>query len=153
MTIMEAIRSVRNIRTEKNVPPSRKAKLIFVTEAGRADVIEEGKTYFERLAGASEITIQADRAGIPQDAVAAVIPGFEIYIPLEDLIDIEKELERLEKEKANLQKELDRVNSKLNNEGFVAKAPAKLIEEEKAKQAKYSEMYEKVIERLASLKK
>lgn len=152
--VMEAIRSIRNIRAEMNVPPSRKAKVIFVT-AGEEEkrTLSEGKTFFERLASASEVTVQPDKAGIPSDAVATIIHGTEIFIPLEDLIDIEKEIERLEKEKANLQKELERVDSKLNNQGFVAKAPAKVIEEEKAKQAKYREMYDKVVERLNGLKK
>ena len=89
---------------------------------------------------------------MPDDAVTAVVPGAEIYIPLEDLVDIAKELERLEKEKENLEKELERVNSKLSNEGFVSKAPAKVVEEERAKKLKYSEMYEKVLARIASQK-
>ncbi|MCX7708940.1 MAG: valine--tRNA ligase [Clostridia bacterium] len=152
--IMEAIRNIRNIRAEMNVPPSRRAKIIFVTaDKESASTLSEGKSFFERLAGASEAAIQQDKSGIPADAVGSVIAGTEIFIPLEDLIDIEKEIERLEKEKANLQKELERVNGKLNNQGFVAKAPAKVIEEEKEKQAKYQEMFDKVVERLGSLKK
>ncbi|MCX7921431.1 MAG: valine--tRNA ligase [Clostridia bacterium] len=152
--IMDAIRSVRNIRAEMNVPPSRRAKIIFVaTGSEESATLQEGGSFFERLASASEVTIQSDKAGIPSDAVATIIAGAEIYIPLEELIDISKEIERLEKEKANLEKELERVNSKLNNEGFVAKAPAKVIEEEQAKRAKYQEMYDKVVERLAGLKK
>lgn len=152
--VKEAIRSIRNKRAEMNVPPSRKAKLIFVT-AGETEkkAMLEGKIYFEKLASASEIAVQDDKGGIPADAVAAIIAGVEIFIPLEDLIDIEKEIERLEKEKENLQKELDRVNGKLNNQGFVAKAPEKVIEEEKAKQQKYQEMYDKVAERIAALRK
>lgn len=152
--IMEAIRSIRNTRAEMNVPPSRKAKLIFVAVGEEEkNILLEGKTFFERLASASEVDVQQDKAGIPSDAVSAIIHGAEIYIPLEDLIDIEKEIERLEKEKVNLEKELERVNSKLSNQGFVAKAPAKVIEEEKGKQQKYREMYEKVAERLHALKK
>ena len=152
--VKEAIRSIRNIRTEMNVPASRKAKLIFVTEGeNEKSALEEGKSYFERLASASEIEVQADKTGIPDDAVASIIKGASIYIPLEDLIDLEKEVERLEKEKANLQKELDRVNGKLSNQGFVVKAPGKVIEEEKAKLVKYAEMYDKIVERLSHLKK
>jgi valyl-tRNA synthetase len=152
--IMDAIRNIRNIRAEMNVPLSKKAKLIFVA-AGEEErgIIGEGRSFFERLAGASEISVKPDREGIPSNAVASVIPGAEIFIPLEDLIDIDREIERLEKEKANLEKELDRVNGKLNNEGFISKAPAKVIEEEKAKMVKYREMYDKVAERLNSLKK
>ncbi len=151
--IMDAIKAVRNIKVEMNVPPSRKNKLIFVAGPAESAILGSGTKFFERLAGASEIKVQPDKSGIPSDAVSAVIAGAEIFIPLEDLVDIKKELERLEKEKANLEKELERVDSKLNNEGFVAKAPAKLIEEEKAKKAKYTDMYEKLQERIASLKK
>lgn len=152
--IMDAIRSTRNIRAEMNVPPSRKAKMIFVAagETERATLLE-GTSFFQRLAGASEVMVQADRAGIPSDAVGTVIAGAEIFIPLDELIDIEKEIERLNKEKANLEGELKRVEGKLNNEGFVAKAPAKVIEEEKAKREKYKDMYLKVVERLENLKK
>lgn len=151
--IMDAIKAVRNVKAEMNVPASRKNKLIFVTDAANGEVLSKGERLFERLAGASQIAVQHDKAGISADAVAAVIPGAEIYIPLEDLVDIEKEIERLEKEKANLEKELERVENKLNNAGFVAKAPANVVEEERAKKVKYTEMYEKLLERISSLKK
>jgi valyl-tRNA synthetase len=152
--IMDAIKNIRNIRAEMNVPPSRRAKVIFVTAGSEeAGIISEGRSFFERLAGAAEVMVQADKTGIPVDAVSSVISGAEIYLPLEDLIDIEKEIERLEKEKANLQKELDRVNGKLKNQGFISKAPANVVEGEKAKQAKYQEMYDKVVERLNGLRK
>jgi len=151
--IMEAIRNIRNIRAEMNVPLSRKANAIFVSAKDETrSIIERGKSFIEKLAGLSGLTLQSTKEGISPDAVAAVIPDAEIYIPLEDLIDISKEVERLEKEKENLQKELDRVASKLNNEGFMAKAPAKVIEEEKAKQVKYQDMYNSVVERLNKLK-
>ncbi len=152
--IMDAIRSTRNIRAEMNVPPSKKAKMIFVT-AGEAEkaALLEGTSFFQRLAGASEVSVQTDKAGIPPDAVGTVIAGAEIFIPLDELIDIEKEIERLAKEKANLEGELKRVEGKLGNEGFVAKAPPKVIEEEKAKREKYLDMYQKVVERLEGLKK
>ncbi|MEN6316950.1 MAG: valine--tRNA ligase [Clostridiaceae bacterium] len=151
--IMNAIKAVRNIKVEMNVPPSRKTKLIFVAGDAEREILGTGTKFFERLAGASEIVVQPDKKGIPQGAVAAVIAGAEIFIPLEDLVDIQKEIERLEKEKANLEKELERVDGKLNNASFVAKAPAKVIEEERAKKVKYSEMYEKLLERLRSLKR
>jgi valyl-tRNA synthetase len=150
--IMDAIKAVRNIKVEMNVPPSRKTKLIFVAGPVEGAILGTGVKFFERLAGASEIAVQADKSGVPQDAVAAVISGAEIFIPLEDLVDIGKEIERLEKERANLEKELERVDSKLNNESFVAKAPPKVIEEERAKKVKYSDMYVKLMERLGSLK-
>ena len=151
--IMDAITAVRNIKAEMNVPPAKKIKLIFVAGGSERRILKDGTKFIERLAGASEILIQADKAGVPDDAVTAVVPGAEIYIPLEDLVDIAKELDRLAKEKENLEKELERVNGKLSNEGFVSKAPAKVVEEERAKKAKYSEMYEKVLARIASLEK
>ncbi|MGE5613829.1 MAG: valine--tRNA ligase [Bacillota bacterium] len=150
--VMNAIKAVRNIRVEMSVPPSKKSKLIFVAGPDESTILRNAEKLFIRLAGASEIAVQPDKAGIPDNAVAAVIAGAEIYIPLEDLIDIKKEIERLEKEKEYLEKELERVDSKLANEGFVSKAPLKLVEEEKAKKVKYAGMYEKVTERLNSLK-
>ncbi len=151
--IMDAVRSIRNTRAEMNVPPSRRAKAIFVV-AGQteADTIKEASLFFERLAGTKEVCVQFDKEGVPADAVGMVIAGAEIFMPLDELIDMEKEIERLEKEKANLEGELKRVEGKLSNEGFVAKAPAKVIEEEKAKQQKYKDMYQKVLERLEGLK-
>ena len=150
--VMDAIKAVRNIRAEMNVPPSKKVKLIFAAGESERRVLEDGTRFIERLAGASEILIQADKEGVPDDAVTAVLAGAEVFIPLEDLVDIAKELERLEKEKENLEKELERVNGKLSNEGFVSKAPANIVEEERAKKARYSEMYEKVLARIENLK-
>jgi valyl-tRNA synthetase len=135
-----------------NVPPSKKAKTICVAPSSDDQkTLMEGKVFFERLASSSDVIVQSDKSGIPSDAVASILAGVEIFIPLEELIDIEKEIERLNKELANLEKELDRVNKKLGNEGFISKAPAKVIEEEKEKKAKYQEMYDKVAERLKGL--
>ncbi|MCX7772846.1 MAG: valine--tRNA ligase, partial [Clostridia bacterium] len=151
--IMEAVRGIRNIRAEMNVPVSRKAKAIFVIKDETIrQVVESEQATFGRLASVSEQSIQDDKTGIAHDAVAIVVNGAEIYLPLEDLIDMEKEIERLEKEKANLEGELDRVNKKLGNESFVAKAPASVIEGEKEKLKKYAEMYDKVMERLNTIK-
>ena len=151
--IMDAVRSIRNTRAEMNVPPSRRAKAIFVVGGQtEADTIKEASLFFERLAGTKEVCVQYDKEGVPADAVGMVIAGAEIFMPLDELIDMEKEIERLEKEKAYLEGELKRVEGKLSNEGFVAKAPAKVIEEEKAKQQKYKDMYQKVLERLEGLK-
>jgi len=152
--VMEAIKCIRNIRAEMNVVPSRKAKVMIVT--GNSDTktaLEEGRLYFERLASASEVVVMAEKKGIPENAVSVMMNGAEIYLPLEDLVDFEKELERLEKEKANLEKELQRVSGKLNNQGFVGKAPQHVIDEERAKEKKYQDMLEKVLERINSLKK
>lgn len=152
--IMNIIKSIRNIRAEMNVPPSKKAKTIFVAPGAREqEILKEGEAFFKTLGYSSETVIQADKSGIPSDAVTSVLAGVDVFIPLEDLIDIEKEIERLEKEKDNLQKELDRVNKKLSNEGFVSKAPKKVIDGEREKKEKYEEMYQKVSERLNSLKK
>lgn len=152
--IMDAVRGIRNIRAEMNVPMSRKAKAIFVTPDSQiSNLVQAEKSTFGRLAGLSDIVTQSAKEGIAQDAVAVVVNGAEIYLPLEDLIDMDKEIERLQKEKVNLEMELDRVNKKLSNEGFVAKAPAQVIDSEKEKLNKYTDMYEKIIERLETLKK
>ncbi len=146
--VMDAIKSIRNIRAEMNVVPSRKAKVIVVADKRVFDIMEENKNYLITLASASEVIVLEERNDIPEDAVSAVVEGAEMFIPLDDLVDFEKELERLEKEKTKLEKELDRVDKKLSNQGFIGKAPAKLIEEEKQKKEKYQEMFEKVLERL-----
>ncbi|HHY90078.1 MAG TPA: valine--tRNA ligase [Clostridiales bacterium] len=152
--IMEGIRSVRNIRAENNVVPSKKAKVMIVAtdEKGYA-AMEEGKEYFYTLANASEVVLLREKKDIPQDAVSAVITGAEIYMPLEELIDFEKEIQRLQKEKEKLEKELQRVNGKLSNQGFLAKAPERVIEEEREKQANYEMMLQKVSDRLEMIKK
>ncbi len=152
--IMEGIRSVRNIRAENNVAPSKKARVIIVAsdEKGYA-AMEEGKEYFYTLANVSEVVLLKEKRDIPQDAVSAVITGAEIYMPLEELIDFEKEIQRLQKEKEKLEKELQRVNGKLSNQGFLAKAPERVIEEEREKRANYEMMMQKVTERLEMIKK
>ncbi|NLU52754.1 MAG: valine--tRNA ligase [Clostridiaceae bacterium] len=152
--IMESVRGIRNIRAEMNVPASRKSKAIFVTQDELlAKVIKDEASTFGRLASISEAVVSKDKEGISNDAVAVVVNGAEIYLPLEDLIDIEKEIERLKKEEENLKKELERVNKKLGNEEFVSKAPAAVVDAEREKLKKYTEMYEKIIERLNTLKK
>ncbi|MDF2612715.1 MAG: valyl-tRNA synthetase [Clostridia bacterium] len=152
--IKGAVRNIRNLRSEMNVPPSRKAKVFVVSgEAKVIDIFERGKVFFSVLASASEVVVQKDTSGIASDAVSTIIPNATLYIPFTDLVDIQKELERLAKEKDKLQSEVDRVNQKLSNEGFVAKAPAKLIEEEKAKREKYESMLHVIVERIDSLNK
>lgn len=153
-TIMEAIKSIRNIRAEMNVIPSRKAKVIILSsDTYIKETLKEGSIYFEKLASASEVIIGADKSIVPNGAVSIVLEGVEIYLPMEDLIDREKELERLSKEKQNLEKELQRVKGKLNNQGFVSKAPQKVIDEEKAKEVKYQTMLDKVLDRLNQMNK
>ncbi len=150
--IIEAIRSVRAVRTEMNVPASRKAQIIVVTDEAHSHVFNEAAAYFVRLASASTVKVQLDESGIPEDAAAAAVSVAKLFMPLDDLIDFEKEIARLEKEKETLTKELARVNGKLSNQGFVAKAPASVIEEEKAKQEKYQTMYDSVVSRLEQMK-
>lgn len=150
--IMEAIRAIRNIRAEMDVAPSRKANVIIVSERKETrDLFANNSVYIERLAAASRVTVREDKGGIPSDAVSAVIEGAQIYIPMEELLDIEKEIERLEREKERLEKELERVNGKLSNKGFVEKAPAEVVDAEKEKLKKYQDMMAKVQERLKSL--
>lgn len=149
--MMDGIRNVRNVRSEMNVPPSKKAKVIMVPSEDKLEAVEAGKDYFKTLASASEVEVRADEAGIPEDAVSVVIDGVKIFIPLDELVDFEKELERLNKEKAKLEDEIKRVNGKLSNQGFLAKAPQKLVDEEKAKKEKFEEMMKSVEERLASI--
>ena len=152
--IKEAVRAIRNVRTSMNVPPSRKAKVFVVTEdADLTDIFENSRVFFSTLASASEVVIQKDKAGIGEDAVSAVIPKAAIYMPFAELVDIEKETERLKKEEERLTKELARVNGMLTNEKFVSKAPQAKIDEEKAKLQKYTEMMEQVKTRLAQLGK
>ena len=152
--IKEAVRAIRNVRTSMNVPPSRKAKVFVVTEdADLTDIFENSRVFFSTLASASEVVIQKDKTGIGEDAVSAVIPKAAIYMPFAELVDIEKETERLKKEEERLTKELARVNGMLANEKFVSKAPQAKIDEEKAKLQKYTEMMEQVKTRLAQLGK
>ncbi|MEE0419725.1 MAG: valine--tRNA ligase [Lachnospiraceae bacterium] len=150
----EAVRSIRNIRSEMNVPPSKKAKVFVVSEREDVrEIFENGRVFFGTLGYASQVFVQADKEGIEDDAVSAVIPEAVIYMPFAELVDIEKEIQRLRKEEERLNKELARVNGMLNNEKFVSKAPAAKIEEEKAKQKKYGEMMEQVKARLAHFEK
>ena len=151
-TIKDAVRGIRNVRTGMNVPPSKKAKVIVVSEDEEVrSIFEQGKVFFATLGYASEVLVQADKSGIADDAVSAVIPKAVIYMPFAELVDVEKELERLKKEEERLTKELARVNGMLGNEKFISKAPQAKIEEEKAKLQKYTEMMEQVKERLAQL--
>ena len=151
-TIKAAVRGIRNVRAEMNVPPSKKANVFVVSESEEIrKIFENGKVFFATLGYANEVSVQEDKAGIADDAVSAVIPKAVIYMPFAELVDIEKEIERLKKEETRLTKELARVNGMLGNEKFVSKAPAAKIEEEKEKLKKYSEMMVQVKERLAQL--
>ena len=153
-TIKEAVRNIRNLRADMNVAPSRKA-LVYVVSASEdvKNIFNNSLGFFGTLAYASEVKVQADKAGIPDDAVSTVIPDAVIYIPFAELVDIDKEIERLKKEEGRLQGEIKRCNGMLNNERFTSKAPQAKIDEEKAKLVKYTQMLEQVTERLATLSK
>ena len=152
--IKEAVRSIRNVRTGMNVPPSKKAKVFVVSEdEAICETFENGKVFFGTLGYASEVVVQADKAGIDEDAVSAVTSKAVIYMPFAELVDIEKEVERLHKEEEKLNKELARVKGMLSNERFVSKAPESKVAEEKAKLEKYTNMMEQVKERLKQLEK
>ena len=152
--IKEAVRAIRNTRSSMNVPPSKKAKVYVVSESGRVRSVFEGsRSFFAALAYASEVCVQADKAGIGEDAVSALIPQAAVYMPFAELVDLEKELERLKKEEERLTKELARVNGMLNNEKFMSKAPQSKIDEEKEKLAKYTQMMAQVKEHLTALAK
>ena len=152
--IKEAVRNIRNLRSGMNVPPSRKAKVYVVSENEKIRTIfEEGRVFFETLSYSNDVVVQNDKTGIEPDAVSTVIPEATIYIPFAELVDIDKEIERLKKEQEKLNKELARVNGMLANPNFVNKAPESKLNEEKEKQAKYTQMMAQVTERLEQLTK
>ncbi|MFC7678083.1 valine--tRNA ligase [Paenibacillus sp. GCM10028914] len=150
--LMDVIRAVRNIRAEVNVPMSKKIELMLsAADASVLGIIERNADYIRRFCNTSEY-----QAGLsleaPEKAMTAIVTGVELYLPLAGLIDIEQEIARLEKEVQHLTSEVERVEKKLSNQGFVSKAPAKVIEEERAKQADYSEKRNKVIARIEELR-
>lgn len=150
--IKEGVRNIRNVRTGMNVPPSKKAKVIVVSENERVrKIFEEGKVFFATLGYASEVVIQSTSDGIDDDAVSTVIPNASIFMPFAELVDLDKEIIRLKGEREKLQKELDRVKSKLANESFMSKAPEKVVQEENEKLVKYAQMMEQVDDRLGKL--
>ncbi len=150
--IKEAVKGIRNVRGEMNVPPSKKAKVFVVSEdTGIRDIFEKNRVFFATLGYASEVVIQEGKEGIEQDAVSVVIDRGTIYMPFAELVDVEKEIQRLRKEEKRLAGELKRSEGMLGNPNFVNKAPAAKIEEEKAKLEKYQGMMAQVKERLSQL--
>ena len=141
---------IRNLRTNLNVHPSKKSKLIFVTKIAN-DMLKESSAMIQKLGFANEIDIQENKENIPQNAMSVLADGIEVYIPFEELVDLEAEKQRLQGEREKLLSEVARGEKMLSNPGFVNKAPEAKINEEKAKLAKYKEMLEKVEERLKSL--
>ena len=151
--LMKAVtRAIRNTRTSMNVAPSRKAKVYLVADDdATAKTLTDLIPSYQHLISASEVCVQTDKADIEDNAVSTVIDKATVYMPLADLVDFEKEKERLTKEKTRLEGELKRVNGMLNNEKFMSKAPEKKVAEEKEKLAKYQAMMSKVEEELAKL--
>ena len=152
--IKNAVRNIRNLRADMTVPPSKKASVYVVSEKEEVRrVFEDSKVFFATLGYASEVHVQADKAGIAEDAVSTVIPDAVIYMPFAELVDVEKEIARLEKEAGRLEGEIKRAKGMLSNERFVSKAPAAKVEAEKEKLEKYTAMAAQVAERLSQLKK
>ena len=151
-TIKEAVRAIRGVRSSMNVPPSKKATVYVVSEdAGLLQIFEHSKSFFAALGYAGEVILQENKEGIADDAVSAVIHKAVIYMPFADLVDIEKEIERLRGEEKRLAGELARSRGMLGNEKFVNRAPEAKIAEERAKLEKYEQMMEQVKIRLAQL--
>jgi valyl-tRNA synthetase len=151
--VMSVIKSIRNRRSEMNVHPGKKASAVFVTDSReQAAALSEGRAFIERLASVSSFEIAGERERPASDgAVALVVDGAEILIPFGELIDVQKEAERLKKELDRLDKEIARAGGRLANEGFTSKAPATVIEEERAKLAGYEAMRAKVADNLGRL--
>ena len=144
--IIGAIKALRNLRAEMNVPMSKKAKMFIVTDD--VDTFTKGAGFFTKLGGASEVVVTTDKDLTVENAVSLVVEGAQILMPLGELVDLKKERERLEKEKEHILSEIKRVDSRLSNEGFVNKAPQKLIDEEKEKKLKFEEMLRQIEDKL-----
>ena len=149
--VIEAIKGLRNVRAEMNVPPSRKAKVIAYIGEDAKEAFTHGTLYIEKLASASEVEFINDKSTVPANAISLVVKGGELFMPLLDLVDKDKELERLNKEVKKLEGEIERIDKKLGNQGFVAKAPEAVVNAEKEKRVKYVEMLEAVKVRIEAL--
>ncbi len=150
--VKDIVKGVRNIRSEMNVAPSKKIHVIIVPEKEEDGCqLDALKEMYQKLMNAGQVTVQADKDGIGEDAISLVVPGAVAYLPLDELVDKEKERERLLKEEERLTKELKRSQGMLNNEKFLSKAPAAKVQEEREKMEKYQKMMEQVKERLKQL--
>ena len=148
--VMELIRAVRNLRAEMNVPPSKRPAMTIVAHGNEAE-LSEAEMYIKSLAGASEITVQKDKSGVPEGAVSAVSGYGEAFMPMDQLVDMDKERARTQKEIDRMKGEIARAEGKLNNQGFVSKAPEKVIEEERGKLEKAKGMLAKLEARMKEL--
>lgn len=150
---MSIIKAIRNIRAEADASPGKKLTAVILSGEDREDVVRAGERYIRKLANITEITFISDKKDVPEETMSAVVDGAEVYIPLDDIMDYEAELERLTKEQKRLEGEVKRVTGKLSNQGFVSKAPAAVVEEEKQKKVMYEEMLSKVCDRLTTVEK
>ena len=144
------ITGIRNIRVQRNIHPSKKSKLIFVTSESK-EAVENSESWLLKLGFGNEIEISANKENLPQNAMSVLANGIELYMPFEDLVDISEEKERLQKEKERLESEIQRATKMLNNPGFVNKAPVEKVQEEKDKKTKYEDMLETVKNRLEEI--
>ena len=149
--VMEIIRTIRNLRSEMNVAPGKRTRLMLLPAEGWQEALAGGEGYFKRLAGASEVELIGDRGQVIEKTVSAVTGAGELFIPLGDLVDFEKEIARLKKERENLEKEMNRARGMLNNPGFVAKAPAALVQGEKDKLSANEQKAKTLESRIAEL--
>ena len=146
--VMGVIKSVRNIRAEMNVAPSKKVRIVLIAGDYEKATVNENMETVLSLANVTGVEFKESKDEIESDTATSIFEGVEIFIPMDDLVDYEKEMERLSKEKAKVEKELERVSQKLVNEGFLKKAPEALVEQEKEKKKKFKDMYDKIIERI-----
>ena len=150
--IKEIITGIRNIRTKMNVHPSKKSKLIFIVKPEDIEFIQKSEGFIKKLGFSEEIEIKTEKQDIPQNAVNVVTPRIEVFIPFEDLVNIEEEKQRLEKEKSKILIEKEKTDKMLGNPGFLAKAPEAKVQEEKAKLEKFNEMIANIESRIKNLK-
>ena len=148
---MEAITAIRNIRAEADAAPSKKLTAVILAQGDELETLKGGERYIRELGNIEKIDFVTDKADVPDDCMSNVIAGAQIFIPLAELVDFEEELKRLTKEKERLEGEVERVEKKLSNQGFVAKAPEKVVQAEREKEEQYKEMLAKVQEQLADI--
>ena len=152
-SLMDMVRSIRNVRVEMNISPAKRTHTFIVTTPENESLCREAAPYLIKLAGASETTVQLDKTGIDKDAVSVASRLGEAFIPMKELIDYEKELARLGKEREHWESEVKRAQGKLNNAGFVAKAPEKVVEGECGKLKNAEEMLEKIVKRIEDMRR